>query len=308
MKRVDRCIVCGKAGLLKYQGRLAPFISRYVFDSKETEASLCLCPSCQMLFSDVRFDGDEMRRLYEGYRGERYSRIREECEPGYSAINDQLGASADELRNRRALCESLLAVHSGPIRSVLDYGGDRGQFIPPSLSGTQRYVFDLSGVEPDPGIVSLAAPDAEAPYDLVMCCHVLEHQPFPIDTLGDLRRLVGPQGLLYLEVPAGIPTHRYLTATVARSSLGSRKPPVMHEHINQFTRCSLENALRIAGFRPLATRIRLVDYGRTHAPVIASVAVPDAPRADRLHGRFSLFLEGIEYALRRNVLPPFAVK
>ena len=301
MKRSDHCIICNKSGLVEVSGRLAPFISHYVFDGSVTSANFCLCHSCQMMFSSVRFDEHEMQRLYADYRGERYCSTREKFEPGYSALNSQLGASDIEVRNRIAFCESLLEWYPGRIGSVLDYGGDRGQFIPLTLSHADRYVFDLSGVKPLEGIVSLSAPAEKAPYDLVMCCHVLEHQPWPMNTLRELRSIVSSQGAVYIEVPAGIPTRRYFEATLASSALCSTKTPVMHEHINYFTKCSLRNSLLMSGFRPVISRLSIINLGRSVMPILACLAVSAPAQPIPSYGRLSMLFEGCEYAIRRNL-------
>lgn len=42
----------------------------------------------------------------------------------------------------------------------------------------------------------------EASYDLIWCRQALEHSLFPLFTLAEIRRLLHPGGLLYVEVPA----------------------------------------------------------------------------------------------------------
>jgi SAM-dependent methyltransferase len=43
---------------------------------------------------------------------------------------------------------------------------------------------------------------ADASFDLVWCRHCLEHSIFPYYTLNELKRVLKPAGLLYVEVPA----------------------------------------------------------------------------------------------------------
>lgn len=38
-------------------------------------------------------------------------------------------------------------------------------------------------------------------YDLIMCCHVLEHVPYPMDIINKLVSLMGKGNYLYIEVP-----------------------------------------------------------------------------------------------------------
>ena len=46
-----------------------------------------LCKDCYHLFLDIRFDDNELIRLYKNYRGKEYVKIRERYEPGYSKRN-----------------------------------------------------------------------------------------------------------------------------------------------------------------------------------------------------------------------------
>ncbi|MGE5506847.1 MAG: class I SAM-dependent methyltransferase [Actinomycetota bacterium] len=42
----------------------------------------------------------------------------------------------------------------------------------------------------------------DASFDVVWCRHALEHSPFPLFTLAELRRVMKPGAVLYVEVPA----------------------------------------------------------------------------------------------------------
>ena len=97
-----QCIVCGSHALRKTSAILAPFLADRIFDWKPMEIdgtfgfrdipsghayALCntlCCRECQMLFLDMRFDNDEMGRLYEGYRGENYTALRSSYESSYA--------------------------------------------------------------------------------------------------------------------------------------------------------------------------------------------------------------------------------
>jgi SAM-dependent methyltransferase len=56
----------------------------------------------------------------------------------------------------------------------------------------------LKAVEMD--LAFLDFPDAT--FDLVWCRHALEHSVFPFFTLAEMRRVLRPGGVLYVEVPA----------------------------------------------------------------------------------------------------------
>ncbi len=301
----DKCIICS-GGVIRWPGEIAPFIVNYVFDGRAKKYNLCYCPSCQMIFSDTRFDEAEVKRLYTNYRGEEYCRIRETYEPDYRKINDKIGTDVHGSAIRKHFIEFLLSKENvSGVRSVLDYRGDRGQFIPDVLSNTKRFVYDVSGVQPIDDVRTVAKADEAAPYDLVMCCQVLEHVSFPNSFLDELRGLLVEGGLLYIEVPAGIPTRRYFDVTVGRHRIDRVWRPRMHEHINYFTKASLRNALLLSGFSPLHTEIRILDVGWSLSPTIGSVAVASSKASRPKYGGLDMFMEGFEYGIRRNVLPFF---
>jgi hypothetical protein len=286
---------------------LAPFVVEYVFCGDEYACHLCICPRCQLFFSDVRFDDAEINRLYKDYRGERYCQIREKHEPSYkSDINANFGKSK-AIATRKAFIETIITHH--PTKrgeSVIDYGGDRGQLIPDSLTPVKRFVYDISGVSPIAGVTSLDNPASHAPYDLVMCCGVLEHVSFPRIMLQDLSSLVAPGGALYIEVPAGIPTRRYFDITIGKSRLARNWKPIFHEHINYFTKSSLMNTLLLSGFTPLFTHIAILDLGWSLSPTIGCLAIPSNASMSATCGLLSVFMEGIEYGIKRHILPVFS--
>ena len=305
MITADVCIICGN-DVIKWRGTIAPFIVDYVFEGRLSDYNLCYCKRCQMIFSDMRLDERETRRLYVNYRGEDYCRIRESYEPGYIKINEKIGKDPHGNRIRKKFIEHIISNGNiAKVRSVLDYGGDQGQLIPEIFAEANRYVYDISGVDSIRGVKSVATAEAAAPYDLIMCCGVLEHASFPAMLLELFKGLLTKNGFLYVEVPAGIPTQRYFDLTLGRKWLNRLWHPQMHEHINYFTNASLRNALLIHGFSPLSSQIMILDLGWCLSPVIGCLAVSHSAEKAVKYGTLNLFLEGIEYGIKRNLLPPF---
>ena len=86
---------------------------------------------------------------------------------------------------------------------VLDYGGDRGQFIPESL-GKEKYIFEISDALPVEGVTRIASEAVlrRHPLDFIMVCHVLEHCSDQCATLRTFKELGhGTESLYYIEVP-----------------------------------------------------------------------------------------------------------
>jgi hypothetical protein len=53
------------------------------------------CQACGLLFLDIRFDDEEMGRLYWNFRSEDYARQRDAFEPGYAEMNAAIQARLD---------------------------------------------------------------------------------------------------------------------------------------------------------------------------------------------------------------------
>ncbi len=201
----ESCPCCGSRNSDAWPAVVAPFVAARALGGAPSRTRFCECADCGLRFFDARLDDSEVARLYEGYRGDGYLRERRRHEWWYTRrLNDRLGRAESEIRARRQglakfLSESLdLAL----VGSVLDFGGDRGQFIPEGL-GRFRAVFDPSGVEPLPGIEAItheAALEGRT-FDLVLVAHVLEHASEPAAMLSRLTRLSRPGSWLYVEVP-----------------------------------------------------------------------------------------------------------
>jgi SAM-dependent methyltransferase len=279
------CLVCEAPGLMFRAAITSPFVARRALERSAALCRIAQCAHCGFVFFEDRFEDAELARLYADYRGEAYYRARHACEPWYTRqFNAQLGG-AEEMRRRRATYVSMVGAHcdAGAIDSVLDYGGDRGQIMP-SGPGRRHFVFDISGVAPDPGIIGLdAASLCRQQFDLVLLCEVLEHVSAPAATLADAARHVRPGGLMYVtvpnrefpfsDIPAGawygfylrqILKFRYLTLLADFWSTGwrvkfKRVPPLgfvkLHEHVSFFDRDSLAGLFRRAGLSILGCEV-----------------------------------------------------
>ena len=281
MDRAQACPCCGHTELGSLPAVVAPFIADYVFGRAPWATALLECRACGFRFFEGRFSREEEARLYAGYRKEAYFQSRHRFEWWYTRrANEAIGADPEEIGFRKERLARTLAAapEAAAIRSVLDYGGDRGQFIPDGV-GQERYVLDISAAEPVAGVTALKDAAGLGPgrtVDLVVLSHVLEHAAQPAGLLGQAGALLGPGGLIYVEVPLerynlrwlprGAWYGRYVGAlarhpfwlgwvdfltTVFRIKTGV-VPPLgvlkAHEHINFFNQRSLERLLADQGF------------------------------------------------------------
>jgi SAM-dependent methyltransferase len=287
MYTVEACPCCQSR---VSQGRWAivsPFLAHYAVGRPPFLCKLLECSACSFRFFDARLDPQEVARLYSGYRGERYFAERHRWEFWYSRkVNDGIGGDPEEIALRVATLEKLFLPHvnNAMVKTVLDYGGDRGQFIPKSL-GTDKFVFELSDAIPTPGVSRIASEQElnSMKFDFIMALGVLEHCSEPANVLGQLRSCLNPGSLLCIGVPyerygvgfagRGRFYRNYLNAllhlpaalvavdfysAVARIRLNHILPFGLvkcHEHLNFFNKNSMTALLERTGFEVVDSKI-----------------------------------------------------
>lgn len=272
MQIARTCVCCGAEDLSARSAILMPFVAHMVFGwtPVQIDASwglrtvetghayaLCnslLCARCGLLFLDMRFSDEEMHRLYADYRGNEYCLLRERYEPGYTERNRALSAPCAHLHE----IESFLLPHLGtPPNRLLDWGGDTGRNAPFLAGGCSVDVFDISDKDPVDGArrVDLDTALSEC-YDLVVCSQVLEHLPDPRKALLEIREVLAPRSLLYVEVPL-----EKLMESNSTNPLPYKRH--WHEHVNFFSRLSLQTLMARSGLAVIELRERnvLVEEG-----------------------------------------------
>ena len=243
-----RCICCDGADLDRSPAVLMPFVAMRAFGHEPVEITadwglrdlkpgmaytLCnslQCRECGLLFLDYRFTEFQMAALYSGYRDAKYTRQRDRYEPGYAS------RAALDYRGRHvylAAVEAWLAPWLPERPSVLDVGGGSG--VNSLFIGRSKllHVHDISGTETVAGAEQVdASAIARTKYDLVTCCQVLEHLPYPLDLIEQMLPAVGAETLVYLEVPVE-------ALMRDRAPNLARLKRHWHEHVNFFTEDSI---------------------------------------------------------------------
>ncbi len=287
MYTVDACPCCLSKQSTARWAVVAPFLAHYAVGRPPFLCKLLECSTCTFRFFDARLEPDEVTRLYSGYRGDRYFAERHRWEFWYSRkVNDGIGGDPEEITDRLAAMEDFLRPHLdiATIGSVLDYGGDRGQFIPKSL-GTDKFVFELSDAVPEPGVTRIASQQemSARKFDLIMALGVLEHCSEPAEVLEQLRASLNPGSFLV----AGVPYERYGIGFAGKGKLYRawlsallRVPPALiavdfysaaarirlehvpplglvkcHEHLNFFNQKSMSALLQRAGFEVVDSKV-----------------------------------------------------
>lgn len=257
----DQCVCCGSIELNTAPAILMPFVAHRAFGwapvaideswglrTVPTGMAYTVCRSmqcgkCGLLFSDIRFADDEMTRLYKDYRGAEYTALREQYEPGYTLRNEALQGSIDygELLSR--FLEPLLP--NEPL-AILDWGGDSGKNTPLRYRARQHDVYDISDNPVIAGVRAVSREQAiEHRYDLIVCSNVLEHVSYPSDLLEDMRRVMDPQTLLYVELPFEEVMRQHGDMAIAHKKH-------WHEHINFFSPNAIRTLLANVGLSVVA--------------------------------------------------------
>jgi len=220
---------------------------------KFPDRQILRCRACGVIFSDLIWDPDRVRELYEtpDFFGGDYWRW-----DGQSALDD-LDASAYK--------SALLAAKTslGRTGRLLDVGCGLGGFLAQAqtmgftVEGTDISEYTRSVIQQRLGLsIHVGELDslglANAHYDIVSSWDTLEHVVDPRALLQEMRRIIQPDGILVLRTI----NEETILASVANAfyRLGVHGPAVrMHEayHLYYFTRPLLSQLLSECGFVPL---------------------------------------------------------
>jgi len=257
MRLAKRCVACDGDRLGHVPAVLMPFVADRIFGWRPAEispewglrdipagmaCSICktmMCEDCGMLFLDMRFDDEEMAALYADYRGEAYTRERDRFEPGYAARNAIMLEGSAYIGQIEAILEPYL----GARPRVLDWGGDTGVNTPFRSRAMQHDVYDISNRPMVEGARSVDLDTVKASvYDLIVSSHVLEHVPYPRESLREIANAMRQETILYVEVP-----HEEVVRLSENPAQRLDRKRHWHEHINFFTPSALDAVFEDVG-------------------------------------------------------------
>ena len=277
------CPCCNSTTRIVAHAFVAPFICEIAGIPNRSLSELRECANCGHRNYSMSYTQDECKKIYGNYREISYFSIRNKHEPWYSQkVNSGIGNDPIEVESRRLHLEKFLGEDKlGEIVSALDWGGDKGQFMPPGIPN--RYVYEISNVKMIDGVTRIGALDSlrDLKIDLTLNCHVLEHYPEPIHAISELGS--SNAKWYYFEVPFEsyrIPNHyrgrkyKSYLKLIVKNKLTLRlidfyttafriffkgAPPLgaikQHEHIQFFTEKSLRCLIQKSGYTVLKTKI-----------------------------------------------------
>jgi 2-polyprenyl-3-methyl-5-hydroxy-6-metoxy-1,4-benzoquinol methylase len=198
------------------------------------------CTACHMRFVSPMLTAEELTAHYQ--KAEYFAG---ECEQGYLDYADMKKALLPHFQRRLQTIEAHLPQRG----KLLDFGCAAGYF----LEEAQQHGWNISGVELSQDMAHRAeqllrspihtSPDSlpDRDFDAITLWEVIEHLPDPINTLRQLCDRLRPGGRLMLSTP----NSGHWQALRAKERWGSYRPP---SHLQYFTRDTLTDALRRAGF------------------------------------------------------------
>jgi len=269
MYEVARCLICNGNSLESCRALFSPFIAKRIWSRRPFPIELLTCKACSFIFANPRFDPDEEKTLYTGYRAAEYQKERHTCEPWYTEGFNRSLFSPEVLAKRRGPLAAIFREHvPRSVKTILDFGGDRGDLFEGLVPGSSTYVYDISGVEPVNGVNALRGLDdcAAHRFDLIACSNVLEHVGSPRSIVDEINKIAAPDSLFFIEVPSESPfgtagfVKRFAQQLIllgARPGLAVSMLPfdfvrLVHEHVNFFSVESLTKLMQVSGLEVLA--------------------------------------------------------
>ena len=279
MRLAKRCVACDGERLKYAPAVLMPFVAERVFGWRPTEISpepdmpagmsysICktmMCEDCGMLFLDMRFDDEEMAALYRDYRGEAYTADRDRCEPGYAARNATMFAESNYIDQ----IDAILVPYLSAKPRVLDWGGDTSVNTPFRSRAMQHDVYDISNRPMVEGARSVDLDTVKASvYDLIVFSHVLEHVPYPRESLREIVNAMRPETVLYVEVP-----HEEVVRLSENPAQRLDRKRHWHEQINFFTPSALDAIFKEVGLSIVERKSLPITAGGEECHVFSIVA------------------------------------
>ena len=236
MYKINQCPVCNSTNVEMNSAFISKFVNWRVtgeYSEQDIPNYSISCNDCSFFGSEDRLTDEDANKLYADYRGTVYNEMRVKCEPQYLKRQSKFDEQ-EYISERLVNISNLVNKHINPmmIRSVLDYGGDNGLHIPLQFGKAKKYVYEISNVPLLEGIERFNL-NEDRTFDLLMCCHVLEHLSDPNKIVVEIKKFANKDSFFYFEVP------------------GYSNPPppnlVFHEHINVYNVKSLTTLLNKNG-------------------------------------------------------------
>jgi hypothetical protein len=217
-----------------------PLASRLHPQAAAVELQSCL--NCSFVQTKFPFTEDGIGRLYSDYRSDTYNNERSHYEPSYAAVANSVGQHKEGGLDRISALTNWLEsrIHFDGT-SMLDYGGANGQFLP--ALPAEKFVFEISDIEPAPGVRRISDESSLETYSYVQLSHVLEHVSEPLQMVRHVSTYLAKDGYLLIEVPQDLSSDLIEQLQAGRTDVDI----TVHEHINNYCLLSVQKLIEAAG-------------------------------------------------------------
>jgi hypothetical protein len=178
-------ICCESSNPITLRAIVSPWL-RELIKTKKILTKLYICNVCDGAAMSLRYTDKQMQRLYSNYQENNYFKIRKKWEKWYNKSWQEQYQNNDYISERVKIIEKFVAEKGFTINSILDVGGDRGQFIPKLNSVSKMYVLEKSRKDLVDNVVRIESLDEIKSVDLIIYSHVLEHVNNPLKELKNL--------------------------------------------------------------------------------------------------------------------------
>jgi hypothetical protein len=187
----------------KLKAIISPWI-RELAEIQPLMSSLYYCKNCKGAFFSYPYSKEQMSHIYKEYRGPNYMKVRNRWENWYTPEYNDAHVGQHFVKERKKVIYDFInsEMEIKTIKTIVDVGGDRGQFIPEIESLEKRYVLDYSHASLMTGVKRLETLSEINNIDLIIYAHVMEHVSEP---MLELKNLLKFSKYVYVEVPHGVP-------------------------------------------------------------------------------------------------------
>ena len=195
------CEICHSSLQFSANAVVSPWIRSLGVRGKRASKYMT-CNNCCSGFFDFRYSEGEMSKIYGDYRGEKYLNSRQKWEPWYNQAFNEGHDSEEFISMRQESLHKFLHNRLPSIpKTLVDFGGDRGQYIP-NFGQLNSFVIESSKKQLVKGVMRLKSLNDISRCDLILYSHVLEHVAKPKE---EVELLLQHCDQLYIEVPYGVP-------------------------------------------------------------------------------------------------------
>jgi len=235
------------------------------------EIEFCFCATCGLIFFSPRPTEADLAVKYQDV-----------SERGDTLVRERRRRVVDQRALRATHIRATLEPHWRKVTGrALDVGGADGHCLGELTSTFDCGLLDYESRDLWSGVRRLGNSledlgDAEL-FDVILCCHTLEHVPDIPPFLAGLVDHLANEGLLYVEVPLGCTGEIYATGNILT-------------HLNFFSEGSLGFVLEQAGLRVVDAACRPVLGSQSYQSAVVAMARKhtDPPPGDYLRDGASI--------------------